>query len=576
MLSYREYFEAEMRTLQDLAQEFADAYPEQAAMLNLSAIKDRDPYVERLLEGMAFLTSQIRHRLDDAVPEISESLLEQVMPALIKPYPANTILEFSVNAFNRESISIEAGQSVRALNAGPLNANCEFTTTHPVKLLPITLTEAVSDERVGGGTQIQLTFQKNQQAKWKDIDLASIKLYLCADWTFANALFHCLTDKHGRVAVSSVGRLNISSSKPITIVPAHQTAKDGLLPSNGRTRTAFSLMHDYFCAREKYLFTSIEGLEGLNLPKESSSFTIELVTPERLPIDTILSKDHIRLNSTPAINLYTADAEPISVDHTKSEYRVNPDRQVAEYSTVFSVESVSSRDQSTGETYQYTPLHAMRHRKQDDRVYFTKNRTAGVDKRLTYISLNSPPPFKPEVASIETYLCNDQYPRRYVEIGAINKLPEVLARDLEVKNLTRPSKLLQAPSFQDYQWQLISILSLNLSSLESVDNLKHLLSLFDWTDQLENKRKIESIATIRTKTTHRLRRGVLFQGLEVSLELNETGFSSLSDMYLFGSVLHNFFSGFANMTEFVQTKIVQLPSYKEWMWSPVFGSKTLF
>ncbi|MEJ2073015.1 MAG: type VI secretion system baseplate subunit TssF [Reinekea sp.] len=75
MQSYREYFEAEMRSLQDLAQEFAEAYPEQASMLNLNTVKDRDPYVERLLEGMAFLTSQIRHRLDDSIPEISQALL---------------------------------------------------------------------------------------------------------------------------------------------------------------------------------------------------------------------------------------------------------------------------------------------------------------------------------------------------------------------------------------------------------------------------------------------------------------------------------------------------------------------
>jgi len=161
-------------------------------------------------------------------------------------------------------------------------------------------------------------------------------------------------------------------------------------------------------------------------------------------------------------------------------------------------------------------------------------------------------------------------------LGAVYKTSEDLGRQLTAKNVTRPSKMLRAPSFQDYQWQLVSLLSLNLSSLESVDTLQQLLSLFDWSEQLENQRKIEAIADIRTKTTHRLRRGVLFQGLEISVELNESGFSSLADMYLFGSVLHNFFSAFANMTEFVQTRVVQLPSYKEWTWSPVFGNKALF
>jgi type VI secretion system protein ImpG len=335
-------------------------------------------------------------------------------------------------------------------------------------------------------------------------------------------------------------------------------------------------MHDYFCAREKYLFVDLQGLDRFEIPESEDQFTVTFDAKVNLPVDTQLSPEHIRLYCSPAINLFQDDAEPITVDHTKSELRVNPDRQVAEYTTIYSVDSVSGRDQSTGETYTYSPLHAMRHRKRDDRVFHTKNRTAGVDKRLTYLSVNVPAPFNKEVVSIEATLTNDQYPRRYIDLNQVKKLPEQYSKLLEAANVTRPSKMLIAPDFQDYQWQLVSLLSIKLNSLESVDTIKHLLSLFDWTEQLENQRRIESIVGVRTKTTHRLRRGVLFQGLEITVELNETGFSSLSDMYLFGAVLHNFFSAFANMTEFVQTKVVQLPSYKEWTWSPVFGNKALF
>ena len=51
----REYFESEMRLLHEAAADFAKAHPEQARMLNLAEVRDRDPYVERLLEGMAFI-----------------------------------------------------------------------------------------------------------------------------------------------------------------------------------------------------------------------------------------------------------------------------------------------------------------------------------------------------------------------------------------------------------------------------------------------------------------------------------------------------------------------------------------
>jgi type VI secretion system protein ImpG len=72
-MNMREYFEAEMRLLHQAAQAFAEAYPEQAGLLNLKTLRDRDPHIERLLEGVAYLTGQIRQRIDNDFPDISEN-----------------------------------------------------------------------------------------------------------------------------------------------------------------------------------------------------------------------------------------------------------------------------------------------------------------------------------------------------------------------------------------------------------------------------------------------------------------------------------------------------------------------
>lgn len=576
MQSYREYFESEMRSLQDLAQEFAEAYPEQAAMLNLNSIKDRDPYVERLLEGMAFLTSQIRHRLDDSVPEISQALLEQVLPALIRPFPSHTVLEFTPSAYLKEPMNVDQGQPCRSFNSGPLKANCEFRTSLPVTVQPLKITHITSDEKMGGGSKTCITLQKNAQTSWSDVSFESLKLFMHGDWQLAYTLVHAFTEFGSRVHVNAPGRPEILFKTKPKFKVAHFGADEGLLPYSGRSRSAFNVVHDYFCAREKYLFVELTGVDCALFPDTTDQISITVDSPISLPVDTRLNLSNIRLHCIPAVNIYPDDAEPISVDHSQCDYRINPDRQIAEYSYIYSVDNVSSRDQNTGETYSYSPLHAMRHRRQEDRVYATKQRVSGLDSRITYLSLNSSPPFHPEVVSIEAQISNGQYPRRYVDIGDVKKLDSQLSRQVEVNNITRPTKSLSVPEYQDYQWQLVSLLSLNLSSMESIDNIKHLLSLFEWSGQQENSQKIEAIASVQTRTTHRLKRGVLFQGLEVRIELNESGYSNQSDMYLFGAMMHHFFSAFANMTEFVQTKVVQLPSYKEWTWNPVFGSKTLF
>ena len=60
------YYDAEMRYLREAGKEFAQAYPDRAAMLNLDKPGARDPYVERLFEGFAFLMGRLREKLEGA------------------------------------------------------------------------------------------------------------------------------------------------------------------------------------------------------------------------------------------------------------------------------------------------------------------------------------------------------------------------------------------------------------------------------------------------------------------------------------------------------------------------------
>jgi type VI protein secretion system component VasA len=64
MPDIKHYFDEEMRYLQKAGQDFAQEHPDAARRLSLGEAEDRDPYVERLLEGFAFLTGRIRQTLD--------------------------------------------------------------------------------------------------------------------------------------------------------------------------------------------------------------------------------------------------------------------------------------------------------------------------------------------------------------------------------------------------------------------------------------------------------------------------------------------------------------------------------
>ena len=91
----RRYYEEEMRYLQEAAKVFADAHPEQARYLDADSVSDRDPYVERLFEGFAFLSGRVHERLDNEMPEYTESLLQLLYPHFLKPVPALSIVELT-------------------------------------------------------------------------------------------------------------------------------------------------------------------------------------------------------------------------------------------------------------------------------------------------------------------------------------------------------------------------------------------------------------------------------------------------------------------------------------------------
>ena len=63
------HYEAELAYLKDMGAEFANAYPKIASRLDLSSLEVADPYVERLLEGVAFLSARVQLELENQFPK---------------------------------------------------------------------------------------------------------------------------------------------------------------------------------------------------------------------------------------------------------------------------------------------------------------------------------------------------------------------------------------------------------------------------------------------------------------------------------------------------------------------------
>ncbi|MCH8532169.1 MAG: type VI secretion system baseplate subunit TssF [Saccharospirillum sp.] len=569
----KEYFEAEMRQLLESAQDFAEAYPEQARMLNLNAVKDRDPYVERLLEGMAYLTAQVQKRIDDSVPELSEALLNQLHPALCRDYPSHCVVQFDPGAYPKGTLDMPAQRILKAVKGHETDdesPTCEFRTSTAVRVHPLRLVQVQSEETNDGGTHLALRFERPADLEWADLDLAQFPLFLHGDWGLVYSLFELLTRGDTQAQLYQGGH-----RQPVALSTGDWAEQPGVLPETGQEHAAFSLLHDYFCARERFLFVSVQGLRLDQLDPEKTAFDLHIHSQVALPAGHQLTARNLQMNCAQAVNLFPAEAEPIKHRHQQASrvlWVENAHRGSAE---VYRITGVQGRDLVSGEVRRYYPLHAMRYRDDSDATYCEQSRRVGADQRQVQLVVDQGSHIREESLSIDVLASNEQLPRRLFGIGEFSGDPTQLPDGLAVTNLTRPSRMQSPPALHDHQWQLVSLMSLTLSALDNADKLQQVLGLFDWSDQLDNRQRIRAISSLAQALQHRIEGGALCQIVTMTLEIDERGFSSRSDLFLMGTVLHQFFGALASVSDFVETRVVALPSYKEWTWKACTGQKAV-
>lgn len=86
------YYRQELNYLRQLSKQLATEKPNLARFL---AEKGADPDIERLLEGVAFLTGNLRQKIEDEFPELTHGLIKMLWPNYLRPVPSMTLIEYS-------------------------------------------------------------------------------------------------------------------------------------------------------------------------------------------------------------------------------------------------------------------------------------------------------------------------------------------------------------------------------------------------------------------------------------------------------------------------------------------------
>ncbi|MDH3433865.1 MAG: type VI secretion system baseplate subunit TssF, partial [Gammaproteobacteria bacterium] len=88
------YYNQELHHVREMGSEFAKEFPKIAGRLGMDGIECADPYVERLLEGFAFLAARVQLKVDAEFPNFTQHLFELIYPHYLAPTPSMTVVQF--------------------------------------------------------------------------------------------------------------------------------------------------------------------------------------------------------------------------------------------------------------------------------------------------------------------------------------------------------------------------------------------------------------------------------------------------------------------------------------------------
>lgn len=576
--AFDDYYKHELRLLKDMASRFAADYPALAGQLRGSSA---DPDVERVLEGVAFLSADIRRKIDDEFPEFLHALVDAVCPHYLQPMPACTVMAFTGKPSLKQALTVPAGTHI---DARPVqDTTCRFRTCYPVEVLPLTITairrpDLENDRPVSEGVWLRVSF-KSQDVAVSSLKMNRLRLFVNGEWGEATDLFQLLTRHLRQIQVSCDNRVSTLPTEALR--PMGFRDDEALLPRDTTSLPGYAVLHDYFLFPEKFLFLDLD-LAAWRDRGEGTEFHLDLfceVPPFQLGK---LRKDRLVLNATPAVNLFGRDAEPLVLDHHESDMLLRPAGAGGKHVFPVSVGKVEGIPRGGSGRRAYRPVSRFAADQDAGPVYQTSLRPSVLHEgQDMFLSVAFPPteavPDK-EILKVHMTCSNGSLPLELMP-GDIDQPTQDTPELVGFRNLTIPSTPRPPPLGEDRLWYLVSHLSLNYLSITDAEALRKVLSHYAGEESKgrgsANRKRIDGMVGLTVSPDECLYQGRFIRGQHLHLQLRLDHFASPGDAYVMGHVLNHFFASCAPLNSFSQLEIEDANSGERFVWPPMLGTRSL-
>jgi type VI secretion system protein ImpG len=594
------YYNHELQHIREMAGEFALEFPKIAGRLGLDSIECADPYVERLLEGFAYLSARVQLKVDAEFPRFTQHLLDIVYPHYLAPTPSMAVVQLQPDLLEgslNEGFLIPKLTALRSNIGKGEQTACEYRTAHNLTLWPIELVEAEYLSGAGAVANlgvpslpglkagIRLRLKTTAGLTFNQLALNNLPLYLRGTGELPMQILEQFLANSIAVVVQPVNRPATWQHiiKQSAVLPVGFTEKEALLPYTPRSFQGYRLLQEYFAFPERYMFVELTQLQAaFQQASENQVDIIILLNRSNPRLINEIDVSRFALFCTPAVNVFPKRADRIHLNNQTHEYHVVPDRARPLDYEVYQIKEVTGFGSASDDQLAFLPFYqASSDTRQQQRAYYSvmrSPRVASSKQKLqgprssyigneVYIAIvdSSEAPFKSELKQLglELLCTNRDLPLQLpIGIGKTDFTIQAGAPVEFIRCLSGPTKPRPSNAYKDSAWKLIDHLSLNYLSIINNDKkegalaFRNLLSLYGDNSDASFRKQIEGVLSIQSKPiVRRINTSgpiVFGRGLEIILTVDEAAFEG-SGVFLLGMVLEQFFAHYVSLNSFTET-----------------------
>ncbi|HWB04358.1 MAG TPA: type VI secretion system baseplate subunit TssF [Verrucomicrobiales bacterium] len=600
--AFLQIYNEELRHIREVAGDFAAAYPKIAARLSLgreSREACADPFVERLLEGFAYLTSRVQLKLEAEFPRFTQGLLETVYPDYLAPGPSAAIVRMEPNWSDKsllDGIKVPRGSSMQSLKLKDEATTCRFVTAHEVTMYPLEVAQAdyltrnmgelALPAREFGGARAALRIRLRLKTAGPEGVLTKL---LCDKLSFflhgedhlpAVVMEEIFARGMGVVIREPSDHLHRRSEflKMTTVRHVGFEEDEAMLPPSPRSFEGYRILREHFLLPARGLFVEFSGLRNALQRFAGKEFDIIVPLRERKEeIADFVQPSLFQLFCTPVINLFKRRSERAPITPSMNEYQLIIDRtRIFDYE-IYSVEKVTGFGRTSSEEQPFYPFYLHRHHRGAAAAFYTCNRVPRAlseserkfGQRSTYpgsevfISLVDPEsaPFSPslEQLSAECWVTNRHLAVDLaIGVGNTDFTAESHMQVVSIRCLVRPTPPRPAVAEGRFAWRAINHLSLNYLSLIShgeggAEALRELLHLYAVDPKTQSH--IDGIRRVASRPGLARSPGIgpvsFIRGIDVDLTLDEDRFAGFGT-FLFASAIEQFLARYVSLNCFTR------------------------